>query len=161
MWVVLSYRSHVQNGSVLRPTVLVFVFITELRRGALDEPERLQHGGRVRQIGFTATHGPHIRSLCSEPFKVLRVVWYLTMPLSFSEDGSVPFTKGSALLSDGLSLEPPVRPSRTLTRWDFTSRMVSVYPTSCRYLRHESEVSLGPFVVLTRVQVQHVSSALR
>lgn len=59
---------------------------------------------------------------------------YLTMPLSFSEDGSVPFTIGSGFFSEGFSPESPVRPSSALTLWDFTSRIVSVYPTSCRYL---------------------------
>ncbi len=40
---------------------------------------------------------------------------YLTMPLSFSEDGSVPFTIGSGFFSPGFSAESPVRPSSALT----------------------------------------------
>lgn len=63
------------------------------------------------------------------------VVSYLSTPPSLGDDALVPLIMGSGLDSEGFTT---VRPSSARAR-DFTSRMVPVYPTSCRYLRvHKS-----------------------
>lgn len=47
---------------------------------------------------------------------------------------SVPFKIDSGVWPCSLSGPSPERPSKVRTRFDFTSSIVSVYPTSCRYL---------------------------
>lgn len=54
---------------------------------------------------------------------------------------SVPFTIDSWFLSVSFSGPSPERPSNVRTRFDFTSRIVSVYPTSCRYLYEQLHCS--------------------
>lgn len=111
-----SYCSQVQDGFVPPLAVLVLVLVAELCGGALDELEGLQHGGRVGHVGLTAGETGFCNgTLCCVAFLFRLLASYLTMPLSFSEDGSVPLTIGSVFLSDGLSPASPARPSSALT----------------------------------------------
>lgn len=125
---------------VLPLAVVLLVFITELSSCILNELEGLQYGARVRELSFpveeqlkkTKAYHLKLQLKCDESEHYTLHHRHLpleerTHPLVPMPFVSVPLTKGSVLVRSPVLPPPsPASPSSARTRWDFTSKMVSV-----------------------------------